>query len=55
MVVDAGDRLREVAELAGRALARHEVVGRPLAQQVFAIVDAVYMTEPGLDEIRGWP
>lgn len=42
MVINAADRLSEQGSLAGTALAREDVIGTPLAQQVFAIVDAIY-------------
>ena len=41
MVIDAAGRLAK-RELAGRALARSDVVDTPLAPQVFALVDAIY-------------
>ena len=42
MVIDAADRAAAKGELARTACARAEVVGTPLAAQVFAIVDAIY-------------
>lgn len=42
MVIDAAERLDRRAELVGNALARSDVIGTPLAQQVFALVDAIY-------------
>lgn len=42
MVIDAADRPAAKGELAQTALARAEVVGTPLAAQVFALVDAIY-------------
>ena len=42
MVIDAGDRPAAKGGLAGTALARVDVVGTPLAAQVFALVDAIY-------------
>jgi hypothetical protein len=42
MVIDAGDRPAAKSELARTALARSDVVGTPLAAQVFSLVDAIY-------------
>ena len=42
MVIDAGDRPAAKGELVGTALTRADVVGTPLAAQVFALVDAIY-------------
>ncbi|MEN3950944.1 hypothetical protein [Iodidimonas sp. SYSU 1G8] len=54
MVVDAPGRRIAVSELAGSALTRSEVIGTPLASQVFALIDAVYMKDARLDEVRAW-
>ena len=42
MVIDAADRPAAKGELSQTALARTDVVGTPLAAQVFALVDAIY-------------
>jgi hypothetical protein len=42
MIIDAADRPDAKGDLARTALARSDVVGTPLAAQVFAIVDAIY-------------
>src|SRR3954451_16089112 len=42
MVIDAAERPVGNSELAVTALARADVVGTPLAAQVFALVDAIY-------------
>jgi hypothetical protein len=42
MVIDAGDRPAAKGELASAALNRADVIGTPLAAQVFALVDAIY-------------
>jgi hypothetical protein len=42
MVIDASDRPSAKGELAHTALDRAEVIGTPLAAQVFALVDAIY-------------
>ncbi len=39
MVMDATDRPASKGELARTALARSDVIGTPLADQVFALVD----------------
>jgi hypothetical protein len=42
MVIDAADRPAAKGELSRTALARTDVIGTPLAAQVFAIADAIY-------------
>jgi hypothetical protein len=42
MVIDAGDRPAAKGDLANTALNRVDVIGTPLAAQVFALVDAIY-------------
>src|SRR5262245_60871494 len=54
MVVDAQDRLTAGGELAESALKRSEIIGTPLAPRVYALIDAIYMGDPRLDEIRTW-
>lgn len=54
MVVDAKNRPTAKSDLAGRVLARAEVVGKPLAAHVFSIVDAIYANDETLDELRRW-
>ena len=39
---------------APRVLSRAQVVGQPIAEEVFAIADAIFMKDPRLEEIRGW-
>ena len=53
MVVDALNRATSGSPLVGAALKRSDVIGTPLAPQVFAIVDAVHMSE-STDEVRHW-
>jgi hypothetical protein len=53
MVVDALDRATSRSPLVGAALKRSDVIGTALAPQVFAIVDAVYMSDSA-DEVRHW-
>jgi hypothetical protein len=54
MVVDAEGRLPASSHLVGNALARADVIGSPLAAQVFEVVDALYLDEEALDELRRW-
>jgi hypothetical protein len=42
MVIDAGDRPIADSELIRTALRRDEVIGTPMAEQIFALVDAVW-------------
>jgi len=42
MVVNAGDRSAGNGGLAGAVLAREDVIGTPVAANVFALVDAIY-------------
>ena len=42
MVIDAADRPMSKGDLATTALSRAEVIGTPIAEQVFSIVDAIY-------------
>jgi len=42
MVVDAGDRPYADGSLASTSLRREDIIGTPLAAQVFALTDAIY-------------
>jgi hypothetical protein len=53
MVVDALDRATSGSPFVGTALKRSDVIGTPLAPQVFATVDAVYMSNSA-GEVRQW-
>jgi hypothetical protein len=53
MVVDALDRATSGSPLVGTALKRSDVIDTPLAPQIFAIVDAVYMSH-GARELHDW-
>jgi hypothetical protein len=53
IVVDALNRATSGSPLVGTALKRMDVIGTPLATQVFAIVDAVYMSDSA-SEMRCW-
>jgi len=41
------------ADLLGRSLLRAEVVGTPLASEVFALVDAIWLTDSRIAEVKG--
>jgi hypothetical protein len=53
MVVDALGRATSESPPFGTALKRSGVIGTPLATQVFALVDAVYMSDSA-SEVRHW-
>jgi hypothetical protein len=53
MVIDAGDRPAVSSDLVGRALQRAEVIGRPVAERAFAIVDAVLAQDKRVAELLG--
>jgi hypothetical protein len=55
MVVDAKKHERGDDELASKALKRNEVIGTPLADEVFALADAVCLNDPRLAELQQWP
>ena len=48
MVIDAQDRPMLDSKLVGLALSRDEVVGTPLATQVFAILEAIWLNDSRL-------
>jgi hypothetical protein len=50
MVVDASDT--SYRNLCGRAMRRAEVVGTPLGQEVFALVDALWASDPRMSDVR---
>jgi hypothetical protein len=54
MVIDAATRPVAQSPLANHILCKEQVIGKPIAQEVFAIVDAVLMKEERLEEIRNW-
>ena len=51
MVVDAFTRPVGQSDLVGHALSREEVVGTPLAQVAFEIIDAVWLYDSRIKEI----
>jgi hypothetical protein len=53
MVIDATERPIAGGELVGRALRREEVIDTPLAKQAFDIIDAIWLQDQRIEEIRG--
>jgi len=53
MVIDSASRPAAEIELVGRALARAEVVGQPIAEQAFAVADAVLAEDARIAELLG--
>jgi len=51
MVIDSADRDVANSELVGKSLARSEVIGTPLAQTAFDIVDAIWLQDERIAEI----
>jgi len=52
MVIDAGDRPIAARGLAESALARGEVIGTPVAQEVFSLVDAIFTQDTRLTRLN---
>ncbi|QBE66027.1 hypothetical protein [Pseudoduganella lutea] len=52
MVTSGKGRRADDRSLCDRALERADVVGTPLAGEVFSLVDALWRTEPRVEEIR---
>jgi hypothetical protein len=53
MDIDPAGRLAASSELVGKRLARDEVVGTPLAQIAFTIVDALWVQDGRIAEVVG--
>ena len=51
MIVDADETRIASHPLVGRALRREEVIDTPLAQEVFDIVDFIWLHDDGISEI----
>src|SRR5689334_19689163 len=51
MVVDANQTPMATHPLAGRSLTREDVVGTPLAQEVFDLVDAIWLNDGNIAEV----
>ncbi|MGA0611234.1 hypothetical protein [Caldimonas sp. KR1-144] len=52
MVTSGHGRPADDRSVCGRALRREEVVGTPLAADIFALVDALWLSEPRIEEVR---
>jgi hypothetical protein len=53
MVIDATRREIAASSLVGSALDRVQVIGTPLASQVFGMVDSIWVGDPRIGEISG--
>jgi hypothetical protein len=51
MVVDADQTPMASDPLVGRALPRDQVIGTPLAQEVFDLVDAIWLNDGNISEV----
>ena len=51
MVIDASARKIAGEKIAGKAINRDEVIGTPLAQQAFDIVDAIWLQDTRIAEV----
>jgi len=54
MVIDASARDVGSSELVSEVLSREQVIGKPIADVAFAVVDAVFIKDKRLEEIRSW-
>lgn len=52
MIIDGEGRPADSRTLCKRALRRAEIIGTPMASEVFGLVDALWLTEPRLDEVK---
>lgn len=52
MVVSGKGRRADDRSLCGRALERADVIGTPLANEVFSLVDSLWLTEPRIEAMR---
>jgi hypothetical protein len=52
MVISGKGRRADDRGLCGRALERTDVIGTALANEVFSLVDSLWLTEPRIEEIR---
>jgi hypothetical protein len=53
MVQDADGRKVGSSSLVSHALSRNEVIGHPIAEDVFEICDVIYLADPRIAELRG--
>lgn len=54
MVIDAITRPVANTSVANEALRRDQIIGTPLAEGIFAIVDAIFTRDERIQEIRDW-
>jgi len=54
MVIDSDDRPANDGKICGRAMKRAEIVGTPLAKEVFQLVDTIWLQDPRIEEIRSF-
>jgi hypothetical protein len=52
MVIDGAGRFAGKRELCGRAVRRAEVVGTSFAQEVFLLLDGLWLTDPRIAEVE---
>jgi hypothetical protein len=52
MVISGKGRPADDRTLCGRALDRADVIGTTLANEVFSLIDTLWLTEPRMEEIR---
>ena len=52
MVIDAAARLKAKSSVCGRAAHRDEVVGTGFAKEVFALLDAIWLTDLRVQEVK---
>jgi hypothetical protein len=53
MIIDAEGRPAATPTLCGRAMKRAEVIGTPLAKEVFQLVDAIWLHDARIADVRG--
>lgn len=51
-IIDSESRPANDPELCGRALTRAEVVGTPLAKEVSELIDAIWLQDPRISEVK---
>ena len=51
-VIDGGERLPKYSKVCARAMQRSEVIGTPLAGNVFALLDALWLTDARMSEVH---
>lgn len=54
MVINGAGRPPDIRSLCRRALTRAEVIGTWLAEEAFQMVDAIWLQDPRIEEIRSW-